>query len=117
MSLTMPRTNRTAMNLLRSVPEKCRLLRDEARRSVGLAAMNLMLAAQALGYESCPMIGFDPVQVSEAIGLDADHPPLMIVVVGKGTKQAWPRLGLLQLEELVSVNQFGNQSMTGEVEG
>jgi nitroreductase len=92
------------------------LLRDEACRSVGLAAMNLMLAAQALGYESCPMIGFDPVQVSEAIGLDADHPPLMIVVVGKGTKQAWPRLGLLQLEELVSVNQFGNHSVTGDVE-
>jgi nitroreductase len=91
------------------------LLRDEACRSVGLAAMNLMLSAQALGYESCPMIGFDPGQVSDALGLDGDHPPLMIVVVGKGTQQAWPRLGLLQLEELVSVNQFGNQSLTRNV--
>ena len=92
------------------------VLRDEACRSVGLAAMNLMLSAQTLGYDSCPMIGFDPAKVSEAVGLDADHPPLMLVVIGKSTKPAWPRLGLLNLEELVSVDRFGNHSMTGEVD-
>lgn len=94
-----------------------RLLRDEACRSVGLAAMNLMLTARALGYDSCPMIGFDPAKVSEVLGLDEDHPPLMFVVVGKGTKPAWPRLGLLNLEEVVSVDRFGNHSMTGAVDG
>ena len=44
----------------------------------GLAATNLMLAAQGLGYESCPMIGFDPGQVSDVRGLDTklntNHP-------------------------------------------
>ena len=92
------------------------LLRDEACRSVGLAAMNLMLSARALGYDSCPMIGFDPAQVSKVLGLDEDHPPLMLVVVGKGAKPPWPRLGLLNLEDLVSVDRFGNHSMTGEVD-
>ncbi|MCP4785903.1 MAG: nitroreductase family protein [Fuerstiella sp.] len=92
------------------------LLRDEACRSVGMAAMNLMLAAQGLGHESCPMIGFDPAQVSKVVGLDEDHPPLMLVVVGKGTKPAWPRLGLLNLEELVSIDRFGGDSMSGEIE-
>lgn len=92
------------------------LLRDEACRSVGLAAMTLMLSARALGYDSGPMIGFDPAQVSEVLGLDEDHPPLMLVVIGKGTKPAHSRLGLLHLEELVSVNRFGNHSMTGEVD-
>ena len=49
------------------------LLRDEACRSVGLSAMSLMLTAQELGYESCPIIGFDPTQVSDILGLDPDH--------------------------------------------
>ena len=92
------------------------LLRDEACRSVGLAAMNLMLAAQALGYDSCPMIGFDPAQVSELLGLDEDHPPLMMVVVGKAAKPAHGRLGALDLEEVVSIDRFGNHSMVGAVE-
>lgn len=93
------------------------LLRDEACRSVGLAAMNLMLTATSLGLDSCPLIGFDPIQVSQVVGLDEDHPPLMMVVIGKGTKPAWPRLGLLNLEEVVSVDTFGNHSITGEVNG
>ena len=91
------------------------LLRDEACRSVGLAAMNLMLSARAMGYDSCPMIGFDPAKVSEVLGLDSDHPPLMLVVIGKSTKEPWPRLGLLSLDELISVDRFGNHSLTGDV--
>lgn len=53
---------------------------------------------------------------AEALGLDEDHPPLMLVVIGKGAKPARPRLGLLSLEELVSLDRFGNHSLTGEVE-
>ena len=41
------------------------LQRDEAMRSTGLAGQTLMLAAKAMGYDSCPMVGFDPVKVSE----------------------------------------------------
>lgn len=94
------------------------LQRDEACRSVGLAAMNLMLSAKEMGYDSCPMIGFDPAQVSDIVGLDAEHPPLMLVVVGKGMKQPWPRLGLLHFEEVVSFDRFGNNaSLTGSIDG
>ena len=31
-------------------------------------------------------------------------------------KPAWPRLGLLNLEELVSIDRFGDHPITGEVE-
>ena len=96
--------------------DKPQLQREEGCRSAGLAGMNLMLAAKAMGYDSCPMIGFDPAQVSQALGLDEQHPPLMIVVVGKPTKPAWPRLGLLSLDELVSIDRFGNHSLQGEVQ-
>ena len=49
------------------------LQRDEAMRSCGLAGQTLMLAAKAMGYDSCPMIGFDPVQVAQLIRLPAEH--------------------------------------------
>ncbi len=35
------------------------LQRDEAQRSIGMAMQTLMLAAKSMGYDSCPMIGFD----------------------------------------------------------
>ncbi|MFT7542441.1 MAG: nitroreductase, partial [Gammaproteobacteria bacterium] len=92
---------------------KDRLIRDEACRSVGMAAMGLMLQAKGMGYESCPMIGFDPDQVAEIVGLDADHPPLMLIAVGKGVEPAHARLGLLEFEETVSVDSFGNRAITG----
>lgn len=36
------------------------MTRDEAMRSTALAGMTLMLAAQGLGYQSGPIVGFDP---------------------------------------------------------
>lgn len=91
--------------------------RDESCRSVGFAGMNLMLAAKAMGYDSCPMIGFDPAAVSEILGLDSDHPPLLLVPVGRALAPARQRLGLLDLEELVSIDRFGNHELKGEIEG
>ena len=38
--------------------------RDEAMRSCGMAAMNLMLTAKSMGYDTCPMDGFDFDKVS-----------------------------------------------------
>lgn len=93
------------------------LARDEDCRSVGLAAMNIMLMATEMGYESGPLIGFDPEQVSEILGLPDDHVPLMLIVVGKGTKPAWDRLGLLDFEEFVSLDKFGENTIIGAVEG
>ena len=41
------------------------LQRDEAQRSIGMAMQTLMLAAKAMGYDSCPMIGFDIEKVAD----------------------------------------------------
>jgi nitroreductase len=64
--------------------------RDECMRSCGLAAQTLMLAAQGLGYDSCPMDGFDFEAVAELIRLPSDHLISMFVVVGKGIKEPSP---------------------------
>jgi len=88
---------------------------QEACRSVGIVSMAIMLLAREMDYHSCPMIGFDPRKVSEIVGLDEDHPPLMMVVIGKALAPARPRMGLLSLEELVSIDRFGNHPLRGEI--
>ena len=80
--------------------------RDEAMRSCGLAAMNIMLTAKSMGYDTCPMDGFDFDKVSELLNLPSDHTPAMFVCVGKGIKEAMPRGGQLPLDEVVIQNQF-----------
>ncbi len=80
--------------------------RDEAMRSCGMAAMTLMLAAQEMGYDTCPMDGFDFDAVTELLNLPEDHTPAMFVVVGKGIKEAWPRGGQLPMNEVVITDKF-----------
>jgi nitroreductase len=80
--------------------------RDEAMRSCGIAAQTIMLAARAMGYESCPMDGFDFNAVAELVRLPADHVVTMMVAVGKGVKDPWPRGGQLPLAEVVLTDRF-----------
>lgn len=82
------------------------LQRDEAQRSIGMAMQTLMLAAQGMGYQSCPMIGFDVDKVAELVNLPADHVIGPMVAIGKGTKDAWPKPGQLPLSEVVVDNSF-----------
>lgn len=80
--------------------------RDEAMRSCGLAGMTLMLAAKELGYDSCPMDGFDFDAVARLIGLPEDHVISFMVAIGKGTQPACPKPGQLPFEEVVIDNRF-----------
>lgn len=80
--------------------------RDEGMRSCGMAAMTLMLAAKEMGYDSCPMDGFDFEAVGKLINLPADHTPVMFVVIGKAAEAAKPRGGQLPMNEVVVFNTF-----------
>ncbi|MEZ6193278.1 MAG: nitroreductase family protein [Phycisphaerales bacterium] len=82
------------------------LQRDEAQRSIGMAMQTLMLAATAMGYQSCPMIGFDIDALAKRINLPEDHVLGPMVAIGKGTKDPWPKPGQLPLSELVLENTF-----------
>ncbi len=75
-------------------------------RSCGIAAQTLMLAAKSLGYDSCPMDGFDFDKVAELIHLPDDHVITMFVAIGKVTKQPWTRPGQLAIEDVVIPNTF-----------
>jgi nitroreductase len=80
--------------------------RDEAMRSCGIAAQTLMLAAQDIGYDSCPMDGFDFEKVAELINLPSDHLIALFVAIGKGTQEAFPRSGQLDMADVVIHDRF-----------
>ena len=80
--------------------------RDECFRSSSIAAMSIMLLAKEMGYDSCPMDGFDFDKVAKIINLPHDHIITMMVVVGKMKEAARPRAGQLGLDEVFFKNNF-----------
>lgn len=80
--------------------------RDEAMRSCGIIAQTLMLGAKSLGYDSCPMDGFDFDAVGKLIRLPDDHVIALMLAVGKATSPAWPRGGQLSLDQVLIENTF-----------
>ncbi|WP_435922915.1 nitroreductase family protein [Paenibacillus sp. DYY-L-2] len=57
--------------------------REEAIRNASLSAMQMMLIAKDLGWDTCPMIGFDPEALKSALKLPDDIVPVMLVAIGK----------------------------------
>lgn len=82
------------------------LQRDEAMRSIGIAMQTIMLAAKDMGYDSCPMIGFEHEKVAALINLPTDHVIGPMIAIGRGTKPAWPKPGQLPLSEVVVRDRF-----------
>ena len=55
-----------------------------ATKSTSLACANLMIAAEALGLNTCPMEGFDGRRLVKFLGLSARyHEIVMVIAVGK----------------------------------
>ncbi len=55
-----------------------------ATKSTSLACENLMIAAEALGINTCPMEGFDGRRLSKYLGLSARyHEIVMVIAIGK----------------------------------
>jgi nitroreductase len=76
-----------------------------ATKSTALACANLMIAAEALGWNSCPMEGFDGVRLGKFLGLSRRTQEIvMVVAIGKKSaahldQPQWRRA----LEETVAV--------------
>ena len=55
-----------------------------AGKGTCLACQNLMIAAEALGYNTCPMEGFDGRRLSKFLGLSPRyHEIVMVIAIGK----------------------------------
>ena len=80
-------------------PQKAR---DEAIRSASLAAMTLMLAAQAKGLVSGPMIGFEPDGVKREFNISGRYLPVMLITVGYAAPGNWPRKPRLPVDQVLA---------------
>lgn len=67
------------------------LRRDEAIRSASLLAMSLIYAAQAKGYDTGSVGGFDADMVKQSFALGRDIIPVVLVTVGKAAEGNWSK--------------------------
>ena len=79
--------------------------RDEAIRSGAMAAMTLMIAAQARGYATGPMIGFDPEQVKKWLKISDRYVPVMLVTLGYPAPGNFPRKPRLSVDQVLAFNE------------
>ncbi|OIK10991.1 nitroreductase family protein [Bacillus sp. MUM 13] len=76
-------------NMMNSLTAHFSSLAPEANKETvlidgGLVSMQLMLAARAHGYDTCPIGGYEKDKIAEAFGLDKDRfVPVMLISIGK----------------------------------
>ena len=71
---------------------------------VWLAAMTLMIAAEAKGLVSGPMIGFDPEGAKREFGISDRCLPVMLLAVGYPAPGNRPRKPRLSVDEVLAMN-------------
>jgi Nitroreductase len=81
--------------------------REEAIRNASLSAMLFMLIAKDKGWDTCPMIGFDPVEVGRILNIPESYVPAMMITIGQeDTSSQRPRGYRKPVGEFVSYNGF-----------
>ncbi|MDA9951761.1 nitroreductase family protein [Oligoflexaceae bacterium] len=93
-------------NITAYYKDKPQVQRDEVMRSCDILAQTIMIAAKGLGYDSCPMDGFDFDAVAKIINLPEELALAMFVVVGKSEKPAREKGGFIPNEEVFAENSF-----------
>ncbi len=56
---------------------------EEAIRNACLSAMTFMYAAKEKGWDTCPMIGFDPEAVKSLFNVPDNLVPVLLITIGK----------------------------------
>ncbi|MDQ0497002.1 MULTISPECIES: nitroreductase family protein [Paenibacillus] len=81
--------------------------REEAIRNASLSAMQFMLIAKDKGWDTCPMIGFDPEKVQEVLNIPEQFVPVMLITLGKEDESGQrPRGYRKPVGQFVSYNGF-----------
>lgn len=82
-------------------------MRDEAIRNASLSAMLLMMVAKDKGWDTCPMIGFDPDALQKELNIPDAYVPAMLIAIGKeDARKPRPRGYRKPVLEFVSYNRF-----------
>lgn len=82
------------------------LVRDEAIRSATLAAMLLMLAAEARGMGSGALSGFDPQRVRREFDIPERLLPVLLLAVGYPAQSQRQRMPRLTTDDILSFDRW-----------
>ncbi|MFC0189703.1 nitroreductase family protein [Fictibacillus aquaticus] len=77
----------------------------EALKNASLGAMQLMLAAKALGVDSCPMSGFDHERITGVLDIPDRFIPVMMITLGYAAAPI-EQHGRFAIETLVMKEKF-----------
>lgn len=67
-------------------------LNDWSARQIYIALGNAINGAKSLGFDSCPMEGFDPIEVHKLLELDETNKPVVMVAVGVASDTPKPKV-------------------------
>ncbi|PIE95010.1 nitroreductase family protein [Bacillus fungorum] len=88
--------------------ENSEAMRDDAIRNASLCAMQLMIAAELKGLNTCPMTGFNSEKLVQEFSIPNQYIPVMIISVGKAINPA-RRTIRLPIKELITYETFENK--------
>ena len=81
------------------------MARDEAIRSCSLAAMNLMLSAEARGLATAALAGFDPQKVRQYFDIDERYLPVMLLAVGYPASRSTARMPRFPVDDVLAFDR------------
>jgi nitroreductase len=93
------------VRMARRIYSDARMARDEALRSASLAAMILMLAAEARGLATAALSGFDVARVRELFAIDERYVPVMLLCVGHPAASVEARQPRLTVDEVLAFDR------------
>ncbi|TVX92323.1 nitroreductase family protein [Paenibacillus agilis] len=62
--------------------------REDAIRNASISAMQFMLIAKDKGWDTCPMVGFDPEALIRDFNIPEHLVPVMLISIGKEDKKS-----------------------------
>jgi nitroreductase len=81
------------------------MARDEAMRSGSLAAMIMMLCAEARGLATAALSGFDAARVMREFDIDERYVPVMLLAVGHPRGQTGVRQPRLSVDDVLAFDR------------
>lgn len=81
--------------------------RDEAIRNASLSAMMFMMIAKDKGWDTCPMIGFNQVEIKKLFNIPENYEVALLITMGKeDTTKTRMRGYRKPIGEFVKFNEF-----------
>lgn len=78
----------TLMTQINGAYQSEQYAREAAYSNASLAAMQLMIAAKAMGYDTCAIGGFSKDAYIKEFNVSGRYEPVMLISVGKAAKEA-----------------------------